>query len=264
MEEKNMKTKILDKTGKPGKEMDLPSAFSTKIRKDILLKVFEAEKWSLMQPWGAKPGAGSQYSASGIIRHRRNVWKTGYGKGISRIPRKIMSRHGVSFNWVGATVSSTRGGRKPSAPKSGKKLTRKTNRKEMVLAMKIALAGTVDKKSLEDKYKVSINPLIFNDAVLEQKTKDFVKMLENVFGEAFEKVMKKKTVRAGVGKTRGRKYKSNAGMLFVVGSKEKMKRKGIDVVSVADLRISDLAPNGVPGRFTAYTENAIKDLEELK
>lgn len=257
-----MKTKILDKTGKAGKDLALPSAFSTKIRKDVLLKVFEAEKWSLMQPWGAKPGAGAQYSASGIIRHRRNVWKTGYGKGISRIPRKIMSRHGVSFNWVGATVSSTRGGRKPSAPKSGKKLTRKINKKEMALAMKIAFAGTLDKKSLGDKYKVSVNPIIFNESILKQKTKDFIGVLEKVFGEAFRKVMKRKAVRAGIGKIRGRKYKSNAGMLFVIGSKEKMKRKGIDVVGVADLKISDLAPNGIPGRFTAYTENAIKEIGE--
>jgi len=70
-----------------------------------------------MQAQGSKKGAGAGYSASGIIRRRRNVWKTGYGKGMARVPRKIMSRSGSSFNWVGATVAQTVGGRKAHSPK---------------------------------------------------------------------------------------------------------------------------------------------------
>jgi ribosomal protein L4 len=41
-----------------------------------------------------------------------------------------------------------------------------------------------------------------------------------------------------------------------------MKRSGIDVVRVSDLKIRDLAPNGLPGRFAAYTEKAIKQIGE--
>ena len=104
-----MKTKLVDKTGKAGKEIDLPKNFSSKIRPDILAKVFEAQKLIYAQNYGAKEGAGAQYSASGILKHKRHDWKSAYNKGISRIPRKIMSRSGSSFNWVGATVSGTRG-----------------------------------------------------------------------------------------------------------------------------------------------------------
>ena len=60
---------------------------------------------------------------------------------------------------------------------------------------------------------------------------------------------------------RGRKYRSNAGLLFVIGNDEKMKRSGIEVVSVKDIAIKDLSPNGEPGRITCYTEQAIKDIE---
>ena len=257
-----MKTNILDKTGKDKGSIELPSNFSSEIRKDILAKVFEAQKEK--QPMGSKYGAGAQYSASGISRKRRHVWKTTYGKGISRVPRKIMSRHGASFNWVGATVTSARGGRRAHPPKSEENQFKKVNKKELIVAMDSAFAGTIDKISLEKKYGVSIdNAVVFDKTVLELKTKEFISLLKKVFGEVFPKILKHKNVRAGKGKLRGRKYKSNAGLLFVISSKEKMKRKGITVKKVNELKIKDLSPNGEPGRFTAYSENAIKEIGEI-
>ena len=258
-----MKAKLYDSKGKEKKTLDLPGCFTSKPRNDILLKVFEAQKTSFMQPYGTKPGAGAQYSASGILRHKRHAWKTTYGKGISRVPRKIMSRSGASFNWVGATVSSARGGRNPHSPKSEKNLFKKVNKKELFLAFLSALSGTFDSFSLEKKYNSKIQTgLIFEASFLESKTKDFFKVLETLYGESFEKVLKKKAVRAGKGKRRGRKYKSNAGLVFFIGKDEKMSRKGISVINVNELKISDLAPNGVPGRIACYSENAIKELGE--
>ena len=259
-----MKTKLLDKTGKLKKELDLPKNFSVKIRPDILLKVFEAKKLEKMQPQGSKPGSGAGYSASGIIRHRRHVWKTGYGKGISRVPRKIMSRSGSSFNWVGATVASTVGGRKAHSPKSLKNLTRKINKKEFLIAFNSALSGTIDEKAIEKKYNKKIESgLVFDSAILDVKTKDFIITMKILFKDNFNKIIKTKSIRAGRGKLRGRKYKSNAGLLFVISSEEKMKRSGIDVVKVKELDITNLAPNGVAGRITCYTERAIEEIEKV-
>jgi len=110
-----MKARILDTNGKKTKEITLPSFFSHKIRYDLIAKILEAKK--TRQPYSPSPVAGNQHSASGKIRHRRHVWKTHYGKGISRIPRKIMTRRGSQFNWVGATIPSTRGGRRAHPPK---------------------------------------------------------------------------------------------------------------------------------------------------
>lgn len=243
-----MRAQIIDKTGKKKGDIELPKSFSSEIRKDILLKVYEGVK--TMQSYGAMEGAGAGYSASGILRHRRHVWKTTYGKGISRVPRKIMSRHGASFNWIGATVSSARGGRKPTAPTSRKNTFKKINKKELKLAFDSAFAGG------EGRF-------VFDSGVLDLKTKDFIEVMKKVFDNDFAKVLKKKSVRAGRGKTRGRKYKSNAGLLFVVGSKEKMNRKGVDVVNVNDLVLGDLAPSGCVGRLVAYSENAVKEIAEV-
>jgi large subunit ribosomal protein L4e len=258
-----MKAKMFDKAGKEKGSVDLPKNFSVKIREDILSKVFEAQRGIHAQAYGAMEGAGAQYSASGISKKKRHDWKATYGKGISRVPRKIMSRHGASFNWIGATVSSTRGGRRPHAPRAQKNLIKKINKKELLLAFNSAFAGTVDAKSLEKKYGKKIESgFVFDEKILEVKTKEFIIAMKKIFGDVFDTVLKHKTIRAGIGKMRGRKYKTNAGLLFVVANDEKMKRKGIEIVNVEDLTIKDLSPNGEPGRLVCYTEKAIKEIGE--
>lgn len=263
-----MKVKLFDKSGKVKGDVDLPKCFSERVRKDILLKVFEAQKGIYAQAYGAMEGAGAQYSASGISRKKRHAWKGTYGKGISRIPRKIMSRHGASFNWIGATVSSTRGGRRPHAPRAEKNPFKKINKKELMIAVGSALAGSIAKSEVgasrhtrgADGASRKSEAVVFDGGVLDIKTKDFILVLKKVFGDEFDGILRTKKVRAGRGKMRGRKYKSNAGLLFVVGNDEKMARKGICIVSVSDLTIKDLAPNGEVGRLVCYTENAVKDL----
>ena len=81
----------------------MPNFFSAKIRDDIVSKILEAKKNK--QPYAPSPVAGKQHAARGKVVHRRHVWRSGYGKGISRVPRKIMSRRGEQFNWVAAEVS---------------------------------------------------------------------------------------------------------------------------------------------------------------
>jgi len=255
-----MKAKMFDKAGKEKGTVDLPKNFAVKIREDILSKVFEAHRGLHAQAYGAMEGAGAQYSASGISKKKRHDWKATYGKGISRVPRKVMSRHGASFNWIGATISSTRGGRRPHAPRSAKILIKKINKKEVLLAFNSALAGTVAKPRGSGVRGFGVSGVVFEKGVLELKTKEFKKVMESVFGEA--KVWKVKSIRAGRGKMRGRKYKTNAGLMFVIGNEESMKRKGISVVSVKDLTIKDLSPNGEPGRLVCYTEAAIKEIGE--
>ena len=206
-----MKAKMFDKVGKEKGTVDLPKNFAVRIREDILSKVFEAQKAIYAQAYGSMEGAGAQYSASGISKKKRHDWKATYGKGISRVPRKIMSRHGSSFNWIGATVASTRGGRRPHAPRSAKNPFSKINKKELLMAFNSALAGTVDAKSLEKKYGKKVESgFVFDGKILDIKTKDFIVVIKKVFGDAFATVLKHKSIRAGIGKMRGRKYKSNA------------------------------------------------------
>jgi len=264
-----MKANILSIEGKKIKEIDLPKCFSKEIREDLISKVLEVKKTK--QPYAPSLVAGKQHSASGKMRHRRHVWQTHYGKGMSRVPRKVMSRRGTQFNWVGAEVSAMRGGRRAHPPKVLSMInTQKINKKELKIAFGSAISATANEKMMIKKYgklkdkKIENLPLIVESKLVSLKTKDLISSLKKVLGEQlFELALKKKTVRSGKGKARGRKYKSNAGLLLVMGEKEKLKTNAFDISDIRNLSIVDLAKGGV-GRLTLYTENAIKELGEKK
>lgn len=258
------KLDIINKTGKAEKQIEFPKLFNENIRKDIILKVFEAKKYK--QPYGPFEDAGKLYSASGILRRKRHSWKSTYGRAISRSPRKIMSRNGSNFTWVGATATYTRGGRRSHMPRPEEDQFNKINKKEYAIALKSALAGTANAKALEERFNIKIKntlPLVVSADVLKLKTKEFIELLTKIYG-SIDKIFKQKKVRAGRGKTRGRKYKTNSGLLFILSEKEDMEMSGITIKKVKDLTISDLAPNGVIGRIVIYTEEAIKELENKK
>lgn len=265
-----MKSKILSIDGEKVKDIELPKFFSERIRNDIVEKVLEAKKTK--QPYSPSPVGGKQHSASGKISHRRHVWKGHYGKGISRVPRKIMSRKGSQFNWVAAEVSSARGGRRAHPPKILHMLTRKKiNKKELNIAIKSALSATADGKEISRKYsrlkneKITEVPFIVESKLAVLKAKELISSLRKILGEKlFDVALKKKSVRSGKGKLRGRKYKSNAGLLIIIGKNEKLKTGAFDVADSNNLSVNDLAEGGT-GRLTVYTESAIKELgEKLK
>ena len=264
-----MKTKILDINGKEKGSIDLPKCFSQKVREDVVAKVIESKK--IKQPYSPSPIAGKQHSASGIIIHQRKVWKSGYGRGISRIPRKIMTRKGSQFNWVGAEVSNTRGGRRPHPPKILSMVNRlKVNKKEMKLALESALSATVIAKFVKKRYatlkdvEVKNTSFVVESKLTTLKAKELMASVKKILGEnLFSLAVQKKNIRSGKGKLRGRKYKSNAGLLIVVGDKEKLKTTAFEVVTAKTLGVNELASGGV-GRLTVYTEEAIKNLGEKK
>ena len=260
-----MKTQILDTTGKKIKEIET-RLFEEPIREDIIFKVIESEK--LRQPYSPRYRAGMNRSASGNVRHAKGVWKSMIGRGLSRVPKKVFWRRGTQFSWAAAIVPSVKGGRRAHGPKGSVNL-KKINKKEMRKALLSALTyvSSVDEikkkyASLRDKESEIKLPIIIESKILELGVKDFFSALKKILGGLYEVSIQKKSIRAGKGKLRGRKYKKNAGLLFVIGNDEKMKRKGIEVVRVSDLTIRDLTLNGVVGRLVCYTENAIKDIGE--
>ena len=253
-----IKTTLFTKTGSKKSEITLPEIFDIKPRQDIVSKYFELDKF--IQPYSSDPEAGKKQSASGTISHKRHDWKGHYGRGISRIPRKTMWRRGTQFFWIGAEAPGTRGGRKAHPPK-GIGVEKKINKKEIKLAMNSAFAATANKEFILDRYS-SLNEIELAPTVIEslpQKTKELVSTLKKIYGPVFSLILKKKTVRPGKGKVRGRKYKSNAGLLIVTGKNEKAKFSGIDIKSLNNISISDLYPLG---RITLYTQKAIEELGE--
>jgi len=259
-----MKAAILDKDGKKAKEVELPVWFSDTVREDIAQKFFEASK--KQQAYGPDILAGKKKSASGKIRHGRRKWKTAYGRGISRVPRKIFWRRGTQFYWQAAFISSARGGRRAHHPEVLHFMKKKKiNKKETRNALQSAFIATLNLEMVEKRYETLENiklnlPLLIESEVLKLKGKDFYNLLKKILDGAYNVALKNKKVRAGKGKMRGRKRKENAGLLLILGDKEKAKLSGIDVKKVSELEISDLFPLG---RLVIYTEEAIKQLGEI-
>ena len=262
-----MKTTLYDFNGKEKGKIDLPKSFSSEIRADIVSKAIETKKTK--QPYSPSPVAGKQYSAMGKMRHRRHVWQTSYGRGMSRVPRKVMSNRGTQFNWVGAEAAGTRGGRRAHPPKViGMINTKKINKKELGIALLSALSATASKKYLMKKYssikevKVENLPFVVESKISNLKTKELLQTLKNILGQdLFGISIRNRKVRSGKGKMRGRKYKKNSGLLLVFGEKEKIKTNIVDVVEARKLSVNDLADGGL-GRITIYTEQAIKEIGE--
>lgn len=252
-----MKTALYDIKGKKKSDIELPTIFSTPIREDLVVKLFESEKFLNRQVFGNYEEAGKRHSASGTISHRRHEWKGHYGKGIARLPRKAMWRRGTQFYWVGAEVSQTRGGRVAHPPKPVFAF-RKINKKERDYALSICLASTFNSELVKKHYSSLNSPA--SSSVIEElpsKTKDFLSALKNILGEAFSIAMKKKVIRSGKGKMRGRRYKSTSGLIVIIGKNEKAKLSGVDVKSVSSLGVMDFYPFG---RLALYTKKAIEDI----
>jgi large subunit ribosomal protein L4e len=264
-----MKAKIISQTGKHG-EIEMPAFFSMRIREDICQKFYESEKQ--IQPYAPFYMAGKQHSASGNISHSRRLWKNAYGKGISRVPRKVMTKRGSQFNWTAALISGVVKGRKAFPPKVEKVYAQKINEKERKKAIRSALAATMDSSivakrghALPEKFPF----LIANDFEKLVKTKEVLAALEKIGLAADLERGGKRNIRAGIGKTRGRRYKQSKGPLLVVSGdcdllKAAKNIPGVDIVEIKNVNAKLLAPGAHPGRLTLFTNSAIEKLEKEK
>ncbi|PIN90153.1 50S ribosomal protein L4 [Candidatus Pacearchaeota archaeon CG10_big_fil_rev_8_21_14_0_10_32_14] len=260
---------IMDNDGKKVKEIDMPSYFESPIREDIVFKVLETKKHR--QPYAPSLVAGKQHAAKGKVNHRRHVWRSGYGRGASRVPRKIFSRRGTQFNWTAAEIPFARGGMRAHPPKVIALInTSKINKKEMDMALRSAISATASQDRIVKKYKtLSVKdfeskqlPFVVEDKVFDSKIKELSSSIKKIVGEnIFNVSLSKKSVRSGIGTRRNRRYKKTAGLLIVTSSKEKIKSKVYDWKDAKTLGVVDLA-EGEPGRITIYTESAIKELNE--
>jgi len=136
-----MELKILNKEAKETGKIKLPEQFKEQVRTDLVKRAVLAIQANNRQRYGASPEAGKR--ASAYVSKRRRNYKTTYGIGQSRTPRKVMSRSGTRFNWVGAFAPQTVGGRRAHPPKASKIWTQKINTLENRKAIRSALSATI-------------------------------------------------------------------------------------------------------------------------
>ncbi len=263
-----MKLDILDVEKNKVGEIKLPWQFEEEFRPDLIQRAVLAIQSHKRQSYAVSEEAGKRASAK--LSRRRRDYRGSYGYGISRVPRKILSRRGSRMNWVGAFAPGTVSGRRAHPPKSEKIWWEKINEKERKKAIRSAIAATILQEIVAERgHLIPRNYPFVLDAKFEllNKTKQVLAAFEKLdLSKELARVEGKK-VRAGKGKSRGRKYQKKRGFLIVVSKMDKLSKAvanlpGIDVVEVKNLNTEVLAPGAKAGRLTLWTASAINILEK--
>jgi large subunit ribosomal protein L4e len=260
-----MKIALMTQEGEKGK-VDVPVQFDEPIRPDLIRRAVLANKANLRQPYGTKPDAGQRQSAK--LSRRRRAYRGAYGIGISRVPRKILSRRGTRMNWAAAVAPGTVKGRQAHPPKASKIWSVKINAKERRKAIRSAIAASIDKAivalnghRLPEKY-----PFIIDSSYEDlDKTKSVVDAFEKMgLTSEMERASIAK-IRAGQGKLRGRRLVLKRGPVIVVSGACKLEKaaanmRGFEVVRVDRLSALCLSHDVKPGRMAFFTKKAIEKM----
>jgi large subunit ribosomal protein L4e len=251
------KVKVYGIDGTSKEQIDLPDVFNTPYRPDIIRKSFNTLRSNKRQPYGPDSLAGTKHATASV----------GKGRGMSRVPRLTQGQRA-------ALAPSAVGGRRAHPPKPERNWKEKINKKEKTLAKNSALAATSDKKTVTNRGhrfddKITL-PIIIDDKFEKiTKTKDVIKALDKL--GVYDDILRSangKHIRAGRGKTRGRKYKTPKSILIVSTTEEIQKSSknlsGVDVVKPEKINIEHLAPGGDPGRLTIFTKSALKEIGGAK
>jgi large subunit ribosomal protein L4e len=262
---------------KDGKAIELPSPFTSQIREDLVRSAVHASRANRRQSYGHREHDGKRAPQPGM-KHSVEWW--GKGRGVSRIMRKAGQK-------TGAQNPHTRGGRRAHGPKVDKEWSQKINSQEKKIARDSAIAASCDPSAVSSrghKFDEGLRFPIIIDGYVESRggsdekydieaipnqysTRKFVAMMDGLgVSEDLARSKDGRSIRAGKGTMRGRKYRTPKSVLLVVAQKgglEKAARNlpGVDVVAAKDLCAEDLAPGGDMGRLTVWTKSAIEALE---
>jgi len=262
-----MKLAIKDLKAAEKGSVELPAQFGEAFRPDLIKRAVQSIQSLNLTPYGAHARAGMRQS--GELSRRRKNYRGSYGHGISRVPRKILTRRGTRFFWVGAVAPGTVGGRRAHAPKAQKLTEKDINTKERKKAIRCALSASMMKEvvvarghRIPDSYPF----ILSNDLEQISKVKELIAALNALgFGDELDRT-NTKTIRAGKGTMRGRKYKKKTGPVLVVSKTCPLNKvtslPGVDVIRVDELNTSILAPGTDPGRAVLFSEDAIKVMKE--
>ena len=244
-----MNATVYDTDGADTGEIELPAIFETPHRPDLIGRAVRAAQANRSQDHGANEYAGMRTPAESF----------GSGRGMAHVPRS---------NGQGRRVPQTVGGRQAHPPKEEKDRSQKINKKERKLATQSAIAATADAELVTERgHRFDADlPLVVSDEFEDLvKTQEVVSLLESLGVVDDIERAEDKTIRAGRGTTRGRKYKRPTSILFVTSgepSRAARNLAGADVATAREVNTEDLAPGTQPGRLTIWTESAIEEVAD--
>jgi len=249
-----MNATVYSLDGEEAGDAELPDVFDEQVRPDLVQKAVLASQANRKQPYGADDYAGMRTPAE----------SPGSGRGMAHVPRQ---------NGEARRVPQAVGGRKAHPPKEEKDQGLELNDKERKLATRSAVAATADAELVAERgheFDDDVElPVVVDDEFEDLvKTQDVLAFLEALGLDAdIERAEEGRTVRAGQGTLRGRKYTEPSAVLFVTSSesgpsKAARNLAGVDVATAREVNAEDLAPGAHVGRLTVWTQSALEEVGE--
>merc|ERR1719199_865180 len=191
----------------------------------------------------------------------------GTGRAVSRIPR--VQGGGTHRSGRGAFGNMCRGGRMFSPTKQWRRWHRKVNLTQRRYAVASGVPALVMARGHRIDELNEVPLVLDNSAEKLSKTRDAVALLKK-FGayDDVEKVIASKTLRAGKGKMRNRRFVQRRGPLVVYDTDNGITRAfrnipGVELADVNSLNLLQLAPGGHLGRFCVWTQGAFEKLDTV-
>jgi large subunit ribosomal protein L4e len=240
--------------------LPMPDVFDAPIRNDLVHFVHSSLAKNRRQGHAVFYKAGAEHSAES--------WGT--GRAVARIPR--ISGSGTSRAGQATFGNMCRKARMFAPLKIWRKWHQKCNVTQRRHAVASALAASAcPPLVLARGHRVEGVPelpmVIRNN---DTNTKSLLSTLTKLgAGEDLAKVRKSKQIRQGTGKYRNSRYVMRKGPLLVYGEGSAHIKQaarnlpGVDTCHVNRLNVLQLAPGGHLGRFTIFTEDAFKALNDV-
>jgi large subunit ribosomal protein L4e len=257
------KVNVYGLDGKTKSTVDMPNVFLITPRFDLIQRAVISTEAAQKQPQGRDPLAGKRNTAES--------WGTGFAA--ARVPRIRGSGFPNARN--AGFAPGVVGGRLAHPPRAEKVLVKKINKKEKHLALLSAISATGIKNLVQKRghlvSEIDVLPIVIDDKF--QTLKKTAEVIEIIGKMGLEKEITRVKdtikIRAGKGKRRGRKYKKRKGPLIVIKDdfgivKAARNIPGIEVVCVANLSCSLLAPGTQCGRLTIWTQSAFNSLQNYE
>merc|ERR1712083_16628 len=251
-----------EKNESSGLSVCLPAVFKAPIRPDIVSFIHHGIAKNKRQPYCVSEPAGHQTSAES--------WGT--GRAVARIPR--VRGGGTHRSGQAAFGNMCRGGRMFAPTKQWRKWHQKVNVTQKRYAVASALAASaVPALVMARGHRIdglSEVPLVVTNAVESTtKTANAVALLKKLGAYTdVEKVIASKTMRAGKGKMRNRRFVQRRGPLIIYATDNGITRAfrnipGVELACVDSLNLLQLAPGGHLGRFCVWTQDAFEKLDKI-
>ncbi|HIH10227.1 MAG TPA: 50S ribosomal protein L4 [Candidatus Diapherotrites archaeon] len=264
-----MKASVVSLEGRKLSEIELPRQFNADVDETLIRRAVLAIQSASIQTHYPFAFAGRNNTAIYVGSRGKPTMHRTINVGHARKPR-MKNRRGLLSGQV-AGIPGVVGGPKAHPPKFSKVWEEKINAKEKRKATEAAIAATAKSelvKSRGHEFAANVAFPIVIDSGFEnlQKTKDVVAAFDAIgISQDIERAARKKKIRAGKGKKRGRQYKRRKSILIVAADSAKVFKsarnlEGVDIVRLKDLNANVLAPGALPGRLTVWTEKAISEM----